>query len=61
MMSSSMGKMMKTMTENYTGLCKSHLNMDLSSTERNAKSRRTQLHSLVLSMMQMELTQTLRK
>ena len=33
-MSSSMGKMMKTMTESYTGLCKSHLNMDLSSTEK---------------------------
>ena len=40
-MSSSMGKMMKAMTRSYTGLCKSHLNMDLSSTERNVKSRRT--------------------
>ena len=48
MMLSSTGKMMKTMTKRYTGLCKLHLNTDLYSTERNVKSKRTQLHSLVL-------------
>ena len=52
---------MKNMTETCTGSCMLLNSMDLSSSEKNMKSRRTQSHSLALSMMLMELIQTLRR
>ena len=55
--SSSIGRMMKTMTETYTGSYVLQMKMDLSSIEGNEKWRKAQSHSLVLSIMQRELTQ----